>query len=79
MVIATFVAFPLKLRDWYIGPSGFQLDEIAYGLLFGFLIGVVQWIVMYGWVQDAAWWVYVTVEIAFHRSHTIAHVSFELG
>jgi hypothetical protein len=57
MVIGTFVAFPLKLRDWYVGPSGFQLDEIAYGVVFGFLVGVAQWLVMRVWVRGAGWWI----------------------
>lgn len=57
MLIGAFVAFPLKLRDWYLGPSGFQLDEIAYGIVFGFLVGGAQWFVMRLWVQGAGWWV----------------------
>jgi hypothetical protein len=57
MVIGSFVAFPLKLRDWYLGPSGFQLDEIAYGVVFGLLVGGAQWFVMRVWVRGASWWV----------------------
>jgi len=40
-----------------VGTSGFQLDEIAYGVVFGFLMGGAQWLVMRTWVQSAGWWV----------------------
>ena len=56
MMVGSLVAFPLKLRDWYVG-SGFQLDEIAYGVVFGFLVGGAQWFVMRIWVRGAGWWV----------------------
>lgn len=57
MAIGGIAAFPLKLRDLYVGTSGFQLDEIAYGVVFGFLMGGAQWLVMRTWVQSAGWWV----------------------
>jgi hypothetical protein len=57
MVIGGFLAFPLKLRDLYIDSSGFQLDEIAYGVAFGFLMGAAQWFVMRSWVRGAGRWV----------------------
>ncbi len=57
MLIGGMVAFPLKLRDLYVGPSGFQLDELAYGAVFGVLMGSAQWLVVRTWVHHAGWWV----------------------
>ncbi len=57
MMVGQMVAFPLKLRDIYIGTSGFQLDEIAYGAVLGVFLGAVQWLVMRTWVPSAGWWV----------------------
>ncbi len=57
MLIGVMVAFPLKLYDLYVEPSGFQLDEVAYGVVFGFLMGSAQWLVMRTWVHRAGWWV----------------------
>ena len=57
MLIGGMMAFPLKLRDLYVGPSGFQLDELAYGAVFGVLMGSVQWLVVRTWVHHAGWWV----------------------
>ena len=55
-LIAGAIAFPLKLHDWYVGTSHFQLDEIAYGVVFGFLIGVIQWLIMRTWLHHAWLW-----------------------
>lgn len=57
MLVGTMVAFPLKLRDLYLRPSGIQLDEIMYGAVFGFLMGLIQWLVFRTWVKSAGWWV----------------------
>lgn len=57
MAIGGIAPFPLKLRDLYVGTSGIQLDEIAYGIFFGFLMGGAQWLVMRTWVKSAGWWV----------------------
>jgi hypothetical protein len=43
VLIGSAVAMPLKLRDLYMGPSGFQLDEVMYGVVFGILLGAAQW------------------------------------
>ena len=57
MMVGQLVAFPLKLRDLYIGISGFQLDEIAYGTILGILLGTAQWLVLRTWVGHARWWI----------------------
>lgn len=57
MLIGGMVAFPLKLCDLYVGTSGFQLDELAYGVVFGILMGSAQWLVVRTWVHHAGWWV----------------------
>ena len=57
MLIGSVVAMPLKLRDWYIGPSGFQLDEVAYGFVFGILLGAAQWLALRTWVHNSGWWI----------------------
>lgn len=56
-MVGQLVAFPLKIRDLYVGTSGFQLDEIAYGATLGILLGISQWFVMRTWVNHAGWWV----------------------
>jgi len=57
MLVGQMVAFPLKLWDIYLRPSGIQLDEILYGAVFGFLMGVTQSLVMRTWVKSAGWWI----------------------
>jgi hypothetical protein len=57
MMVGQMVAFPLKLRDLYVGTSGFQLDEISYGAVLGGFLGFTQWLVMRTWVRRAGWWV----------------------
>lgn len=57
MVIGSVVAMPLKLRDLYIGSSGFQLDEVMYGVVFGTLLGVAQWLALRTWVHNSGWWI----------------------
>lgn len=57
MMVGQMVAFPLKLRDLYVGTSGFQLDEIAYGAVLGILLGFAQWLVMRTWMRRAWLWV----------------------
>jgi len=57
MVISSVVAMPLKLRDLYIGSSGFQLDEVMYGVVFGTLLGVAQWLALRTWVHNSGWWI----------------------
>jgi len=57
MVIGSVVAMPLKLRDLYIRPSGFQLDEVMYGAVFGVLLGAAQWLALRTWVHNSGWWI----------------------
>jgi hypothetical protein len=57
VLIGSAVAMPLKLRDLYMGPSGFQLDEVMYGVVFGILLGAAQWLVLRTLVRNSGWWI----------------------
>lgn len=56
-VIGTLIALPLKVQDWYVPPSGFQMDEVAYGVVLGLILGVAQWLPLRGRLQNSGLWV----------------------
>jgi hypothetical protein len=55
--IGTAAGLPLKLLDLYVGRSLFQLDEVAYGAVFGAVLGAVQWLALRRWVRRSGWWI----------------------
>lgn len=57
MWLAAMIAFPLKLEDIRLAGTEIYLDEIAFGFLFGLVLGSVQWLVVRTWLPRAWWWI----------------------
>jgi hypothetical protein len=57
MVVGSMVALPLKLEDWYVSQTLFQLDEVAYGAIFGLVLGTLQWFAIRARLRRAGWWI----------------------
>jgi hypothetical protein len=56
-LLGNVIAFPLKLEDWYLMHSRFQMDEVAFGVVSGLVLGIAQWLALRGRLQGSAWWI----------------------